>query len=101
MGSTRRRRNKLPRYGPDMAPQCRQSFKCGHFLRRIHIWEVFDRGITLHYAMGPKLKDIPEVSWKYVLEEKSPDRIQALQFPWNGKFPRSRLRKYLQVWCVW
>ncbi|KAI1873075.1 uncharacterized protein JN550_003328 [Neoarthrinium moseri] len=44
-----------------------------------------------HYALGDTLKDIPDISWKYVLEEKSPDMIHVLQFPYNGEPPRDRL----------
>jgi sulfite oxidase len=38
--------------------------------------------------MGSTLKDIPDISWKYVLKEKSPDMIHVLQFPYNGEPPR-------------
>jgi len=38
--------------------------------------------------MGPTLKDIPNISWKYVKEEKSEDMIHVLQFPYNGEPPR-------------
>lgn len=41
-----------------------------------------------HYAMGDTLKDIPDISWKYVQKEKSPDMIHVLQFPYNGEPPR-------------
>jgi sulfite oxidase len=44
-----------------------------------------------HYAMGPTLKDLPDISWKYVLKEKAPDMIHVLQFPYNGEPPRDRL----------
>jgi sulfite oxidase len=46
-----------------------------------------------HYAMGKTLKDLPDISWKYVLKEKSPDMIHVLQFPYNGEPPRDRLVK--------
>ncbi|KAH7119753.1 Oxidoreductase, molybdopterin-binding domain-containing protein [Dendryphion nanum] len=46
-----------------------------------------------HYAMGPTLKDLPDISWKYVLKEKSPDMTHVLQFPYNGEPPRDRLVK--------
>ncbi|KAF2193927.1 molybdopterin binding oxidoreductase [Zopfia rhizophila CBS 207.26] len=46
-----------------------------------------------HYAMGPTLKDLPDISWKYVLKEKSQDMIHVLQFPYNGEPPRDRLVK--------
>lgn len=29
-------------------------------------------------------------SWKYVKEEKAPDMIHVLQFPYNGEPPRVR-----------
>jgi sulfite oxidase len=41
-----------------------------------------------HYAMGPTLSDIPDISWKYVLKEKSEDMLHVLQFPYNGEPPR-------------
>ncbi|KAL6710310.1 hypothetical protein ACN47E_009256 [Coniothyrium glycines] len=44
-----------------------------------------------HYAMGSTLKDIPDISWKYVQKEKSEDMIHVLQFPYNGESPRERL----------
>lgn len=44
-----------------------------------------------HYACGPTLRDIPDISWKYVQEEKSADMIHVLQFPYNGEPPRKRL----------
>jgi len=43
---------------------------------------------TDHYAMGPTLQDIPDISWKYVRQEKSPDMIHVLQFP----YPLTRWR---------
>lgn len=41
-----------------------------------------------HYAMGPTLQDMPDISWKYVQKEKSEDMIHVLQFPYNGEPPR-------------
>ena len=41
-----------------------------------------------HYAMGSTLKDVPDISWKYVATEKSGDMIHVLQFPYNGEPPR-------------
>jgi sulfite oxidase len=41
-----------------------------------------------HYAMGSTLKDVPDISWKYVKSEKSEDMIHVLQFPYNGEPPR-------------
>lgn len=46
-----------------------------------------------HYAMGPTLHHLPDISWKYVQEEKSSDMIHVLQFPYNGEPPRVRLQK--------
>ncbi|KAK0636966.1 Oxidoreductase, molybdopterin-binding domain-containing protein [Bombardia bombarda] len=42
-----------------------------------------------HQALG--LGEIPDISWQYVLKEKSPDMIHVLQFPYNGEPPRKRL----------
>ncbi|GME33781.1 Sulfite oxidase [Neofusicoccum parvum] len=50
-----------------------------------------ERFKAYHYAMGPTLRDIPKISWDYVLKEKSPDMIHLLQFPYNGEPPRDRL----------
>ncbi|KAG8166683.1 hypothetical protein KVR01_002372 [Diaporthe batatas] len=44
-----------------------------------------------HYALGPTVASIPDISWNYVLEEKSKDMIHVLQFPYNGEPPRDRL----------
>ncbi|KUI74367.1 Sulfite oxidase, mitochondrial [Cytospora mali] len=44
-----------------------------------------------HYAMGPTLNNQPDISWKYVKQEKAADMIHVLQFPYNGEPPRSRL----------
>jgi hypothetical protein len=41
-----------------------------------------------HYAMGPGISDMVDISWKYVLKEKSEDMIHVLQFPYNGEPPR-------------
>lgn len=41
-----------------------------------------------HYAMGDTLQDVPEISWKYVKQEKSEDMLHILQFPYNGEPPR-------------
>ncbi|CAI6331907.1 unnamed protein product [Periconia digitata] len=46
-----------------------------------------------HYAMGPTLRRMPDISWEYVKKEKSPDMIHVLQFPYNGEPPRDRLVK--------
>ncbi|KAK4161063.1 Oxidoreductase, molybdopterin-binding domain-containing protein [Cladorrhinum sp. PSN259] len=42
-----------------------------------------------HQATG--LGHIPDISWQYVLQEKAPDMIHVLQFPYNGEPPRDRL----------
>lgn len=44
-----------------------------------------------HYAMGKLLSDIVDISWQYVLKEKSEDMIHVLQFPYNGESPRVSL----------
>ena len=41
-----------------------------------------------HYALGSSLKDIPDISWNYVKNEKSADMIHVLQFPYNAEPPR-------------
>ena len=41
-----------------------------------------------HYALGGTVKDLPEISWKYVMKEKSEDMIHVLEFPYNGEPPR-------------
>jgi sulfite oxidase len=41
--------------------------------------------------MGSTLEQLPDISWKYVLKEKSEDMIHVLQFPYNGEPPRDRL----------
>lgn len=44
-----------------------------------------------HYAMSDTQKSVPEMSWECVLKEKAEDVMHALQFPYNGESPRSRL----------
>jgi sulfite oxidase len=44
-----------------------------------------------HYALGATLRDQPDISWKYVQQEKAADFLHVLQFPYNGEPPRSRL----------
>ncbi|OQO07833.1 hypothetical protein B0A48_06624 [Cryoendolithus antarcticus] len=44
-----------------------------------------------HYAMGDTLTEQPDISWKYVQQEKSADMNHVLQFPYNGEPPRERL----------
>ncbi|OMP84813.1 Sulfite oxidase, mitochondrial [Diplodia seriata] len=50
-----------------------------------------ERFKAYHAAMGPTLRDLPRISWEYVLKEKSPDMIHVLEFPYNGEPPRDRL----------
>tara|TARA_R110002003_G_scaffold180_6_gene14383 strand:+ start:10405 stop:10629 length:225 start_codon:yes stop_codon:yes gene_type:complete len=45
-----------------------------------------------HYALGSTLSELPDISWKYVLKEKSEDMIHVLQFPYNGEPPRVSMR---------
>ena len=49
-----------------------------------------DRFKQYFYALGPALGQHPDISWKYVLSEKSEDMIHVLQFPYNGEPPRVR-----------
>ncbi|KAK5989631.1 Sulfite oxidase [Cladobotryum mycophilum] len=46
-----------------------------------------------HKAIGGALANVPEESWKIVLEEKHPDMLHLLQFPYNGEPPKSILTK--------
>lgn len=41
-----------------------------------------------HYALGKGIGSLPDISWQYVLKEKSPDMLHVLQFPYNGEPPR-------------
>lgn len=41
-----------------------------------------------HYALGGELTSVPDDSWKTVLEEKHPDMLHLLQFPYNGEPPK-------------
>ncbi|KAK8097660.1 uncharacterized protein PG998_013146 [Apiospora kogelbergensis] len=50
-----------------------------------------ERWKQYHYAMGPNLEKLPDISWDYVKKEKSEDMIHVLQFPYNGETPRDRL----------
>lgn len=38
--------------------------------------------------MGELIGQLVDISWKYVLKEKSEDMIHVLQFPYNGEPPR-------------
>jgi len=46
-----------------------------------------------HKAIGGALTNVPEESWERVLEEKHPDMLHLLQFPYNGEPPKSLLTK--------
>ncbi|KAK3365091.1 Oxidoreductase, molybdopterin-binding domain-containing protein [Lasiosphaeria ovina] len=46
-----------------------------------------------HKSIGGALTDVPEESWRRVLEEKHPDMLHLLQFPYNGEPPKSLLVK--------
>ncbi|CAG9974882.1 unnamed protein product [Clonostachys byssicola] len=41
-----------------------------------------------HHAVGGELTEVPDDSWKLVLEEKHPDMLHLLQFPYNGEPPK-------------
>ena len=41
-----------------------------------------------HHAIGGELTNVPDDSWKTVLEEKHPDMLHLLQFPYNGEPPK-------------
>ncbi|KAK3903638.1 Oxidoreductase, molybdopterin-binding domain-containing protein [Staphylotrichum tortipilum] len=41
-----------------------------------------------HHAIGGELDAVPDDSWKTVLEEKHPDMLHLLQFPYNGEPPK-------------
>ncbi|KAI0407246.1 sulfite oxidase [Xylaria palmicola] len=41
-----------------------------------------------HRAIGGRLKNVPEESWDIVLEEKDPNMLHLLQFPYNGEPPK-------------
>jgi len=41
-----------------------------------------------HAAVGGELSVVPDDSWKIVLEEKHPDMLHILQFPYNGEPPK-------------
>lgn len=50
-----------------------------------------ERWKQYHYALGKGIGSIPDISWQYVLKEKSPDMLHVLQFPYNGEPPRVSL----------
>jgi len=41
-----------------------------------------------HRAIGGPLSNLPEQSWQIVLEEKHPDMLHLLEFPYNGEAPK-------------
>lgn len=41
-----------------------------------------------HKALGGSLENVPEESWKRVLEEKHEDFLHLLEFPYNGEPPK-------------
>ncbi len=41
-----------------------------------------------HKAIGGDLFSVPELSWLQVIEEKHPDMLHLLQFPYNGEPPK-------------
>jgi sulfite oxidase len=41
-----------------------------------------------HQALGGELANLPDESWKIVLQEKHPDMLHLLQFPYNGEPPK-------------
>lgn len=41
-----------------------------------------------HKALGGPLTSIPEESWLRVIQEKHPDMLHLLQFPYNGEPPK-------------
>ncbi|KAI0477144.1 sulfite oxidase [Xylariaceae sp. FL0804] len=41
-----------------------------------------------HRAIGGRLANVPEESWAIVKEEKSPDMLHLLEFPYNGEPPK-------------
>ncbi|KAJ6445150.1 sulfite oxidase, mitochondrial precursor [Purpureocillium lavendulum] len=41
-----------------------------------------------HKAVGGELTKVPDDSWDTVLEEKHPDMLHLLQFPYNGEPPK-------------
>ncbi|KAH7025279.1 LOW QUALITY PROTEIN: oxidoreductase molybdopterin binding domain-containing protein [Microdochium trichocladiopsis] len=47
-----------------------------------------DRWKMWHHAIGGELTVVPDDSWKLVLEEKHPDMLHILGFPYNGEPPK-------------
>ena len=47
-----------------------------------------ERWVMWHKAVGGALTSIPEESWSTVIEEKHPDMLHLLRFPYNGEPPK-------------
>ena len=47
-----------------------------------------ERWVMWHKAVGGALTNIPEESWSRVIEEKHPDMLHLLRFPYNGEPPK-------------
>jgi len=43
-----------------------------------------------HKAIGGPLRYVPEESWLRVIQEKHPEMLHLLQFPYNGEPPKVR-----------
>ena len=56
-----------------------------------------ERWVMWHKAVGGRLTSIPEESWSTVLEEKHPDMLHLLQFPYNGEPPKVASPQFLQL----
>jgi sulfite oxidase len=41
-----------------------------------------------HKAVGGPLYHVPEVSWLRIAEEKHPEMLHLLEFPYNGEPPK-------------
>jgi hypothetical protein len=50
-----------------------------------------------HKAVGGPLHDVPEESWLRVVQEKHPDMLHLLQFPYNGEPPKVRSTSLLRT----
>lgn len=49
---------------------------------------VVDRWEKWHHAIGGELTTLPKDSWDIVLDEKHPEMLHLLQFPYNGEPPK-------------
>lgn len=56
-----------------------------------------ERWVMWHKAVGGALTSIPEESWSRVIEEKHPDMLHLLRFPYNGEPPKVVSSNLLQV----